>query len=661
MHTVSRLIHLEVDRHPRNRQRMAQRHQIAGTLGPHDGCDARDPQHVPLLCSPCQNQRHRGRLHPDGAGGNGNAVRVALGGHVDHMGLAGGVEVGKLVVLGVGHGIGGNNLFRKWACLRRSGSYGYHSIVKNKTVPATTVPPLRRAQHMLLCGAILAALGGTALQGVAQVKTDAALPVLGDAARGDLSPVMERKLGEEVMRDIRRDRDFLDDAPILEYLNTFGSALVASHPGARGETNADYYFFAVRDQQLNAFALPGGFIGVHSGLMLAAQTESELASVMGHEIGHVAQRHIARMIGQQKQDALIPLAAMLLAALAARGANSSDAAMGVMVGGQGLAIQRQLNFSRDAEREADRVGFQIMSQGGYDTSGMVAFFGRMQKASRAYSDLIPAYLRSHPLTSERISDIQARIREVPYRQRIDNLEFHLVRARARVLQDGSTQGLIEAAAAFEAQQKLQNRQQQAGALYGLSFLALKKGQLTQAQTYLDKARTTMRRTEGTFSTGQAASDGASVFATLALEIKLAPGQSAAIKAQGLQEAAQAHQQFPLARGIASQYADAMIANGKSEEATRFLREQVLQYREEPKLHEMLAKAYAAQGKQALQHIALAEQYVLMGGRQAALDQLGIARKASDASFYDMALIDARERELKAQRLEELKDAKKSGL
>ena len=544
--------------------------------------------------------------------------------------------------------------------MRRGARYGYHSIVKTKTLQVTAVRQWHRSQKMLLCGAILVAFFGTATlaSGQAGMDTNTGLPILGDAARGDLSPVMERKLGEEIMRDIRRDRDFLDDAPILDYLNNLGSALVSSYPGARGETNADYYFFAVRDGQLNAFALPGGFIAVHSGLLLAAQTESELASVMGHEIGHVSQRHIARMIGQQKQDALIPLAAMVLAALAARG--SSDAAMGVMAGGQGLAIQRQLNFSRDAEREADRVGFQIMSQGGYDTSGMVAFFGRMQAASRVYSDLMPAYLRSHPLTSERISDIQARIRDIPYRQRIDNLEFHLIRARARVLQDGSTQGLIESANAFESQQKMQNRQQQAGAQYGLAFLALKKGQLAPAQTMLDKSRATMRRTEGTFSTGQAASDGAAVFAALALDIKLAPGQPADVKAQGLKDAQLAHQQFPLVRGLARQYADALIVNGKNEEATRFLREQTLQYREESKLHELLAKVYAAQGKQALQHIALAEQYALGGGKQAALDQLVIARKAGDASFYDMALIDARERELKAQRLEELKEAKKSG-
>jgi len=533
--------------------------------------------------------------------------------------------------------------------------------VKTKIAPASSSLPGKRLlpRRLLACTAVLAALAGPLAPASAQVKpSNSALPVLGDSSRGDLSPVMERKLGEQIMREILFDATFLDDDPTLEYLNNFGSKLVASHPGARGETNADYYFFAVRDKNLNAFALPGGFIAVHSALLLAAQTESELASVMSHEIGHVAQRHIARMIGQQKQDALIPLASLLLAVLASSAGGNADATMGMLMGGQALALQRQLNFSRDAEREADRVGFQIMSQGGYDTSGMVAFFGRMQAASRLYTDLMPAYLRSHPLTSERISDIQARIREVPYRQRVDGLEFHLIRGRARVLQDDSTQGRAESQAAFENQLLLQNRQQQASALYGLSFLAMKRGDLAKAQTMLDRARGTMKRTEGAFSTGQSASDGAAVFAALQLEIKLATHQSPALKAQGLKEAEQLHKEFPFSRGIARQYADAFIINGKPEEATRFLREQVLQYREEAKLHELLAKAYSAQGKQALQHISLAEYYALRGGKQAAIAQLDIARKAGDASFYDMALIDARERELKQARREELKEAGK---
>ncbi|WP_407070074.1 M48 family metalloprotease [Massilia sp. MP_M2] len=474
------------------------------------------------------------------------------------------------------------------------------------------------------------------------------LPTLGDTARVDLSPVLERKLGEEIMRDIRRDRDYLDDEPIAEYLNNFGNGLVAGAPGARGETNADFHFFAVRDAALNAFALPGGFIGAHSGLVIAAQTESELAGVMAHEIGHVTQRHIARMLGQQRQDILLPLASMILAALAAKA--GSDAAMGVLMGGQGLVVQRQLNFSREAEREADRVGFQIMEAGGYDTTGIVAFFRRLQNASKLYGDL-PAglsNLSSHPLTQERISDMQARIREMPKKQRVDGLDFHLVRARIRVLQEPSEQGQRNTRSAFHTQLKETHRQQQAGAQYGLAYLALKQGNLADAQSWLDKSRETMKPRDGVLSVASNAGDGATLYAGLAIEIKMAPGQPQSVLAEAVKEAETMHGRFPLSRSLAHQYADAMIATGKLDEATRFLRDQSQQYREEYKLQDLLAKAYAKQGKIALQHMALAESYVLAGATPAAMAQLELARKARDASFYDQAVIDARARELEAQ-------------
>lgn len=480
------------------------------------------------------------------------------------------------------------------------------------------------------------------------------LPTLGDTARVDLSPVVERKLGEEIMRDIRRDRDYLDDEPISEYLNNFGNGLVAAVPGARGETNADFHFFAVRDPALNAFALPGGFIGAHSGLIIAAQTESELAGVMAHEIGHVTQRHIARMLGQQRQNVLLPLASMILAALAARA--SSDAAMGVLMGGQGLAVQRQLNFSRDAEREADRVGFQIMEAGGYDTTGIVAFFRRLQSATRLYGDLPPglASLSSHPLTQDRITDMQARIREMPRKARVDSLDFHLVRARIRVLQDQSEQGRRDARATFETQLKEQShRQQQAGAQYGLAYLALKRGDLAEAQRWLDQARETVKPRSGVLSAAPAnAGDGAAMFAGLALEILMAPGQPSAMLEEAVKQADAARQRFPLSRALAHQYAEALIATGRLDEAARFLRDQALQYREEHKLQDLLARTYAKQGKIALQHMALAESYVLAGAVPAAMAQLEMARKASDASFYDQAVIDARVRELQERQKKE---------
>jgi predicted Zn-dependent protease len=526
-------------------------------------------------------------------------------------------------------------------------------------------PSRTRRLRSLLTAACLGASATFALAAptvpVLHAPSDATLPTLGDSARADLSPVIERKLGEEIMNDIRRDRDYLDDDPILEYLNNFGENLVSFAPGARGETNADFFFFAVRDPMINAFALPGGFIGVHSQLLIAAQNESELASVLSHEIGHVQQRHIARMLGQQKQDALLPLAALILAALVGKAGGGSDAAIGVVMGGQGLAIQRQLNFSRDAEREADRVGFQTMRAAGYDTSGMVSFFKRLQGTTRLYGEA-PAWLSSHPLTGERIADIQNRIREAPKPGRIrpDAIDFHLVRARARVLQDESAKGREDAKGAFDSQLKQDNTQQQTAAMYGLSFLALRQGDLKTAQSWLDKAKGSMKPRPGVLSAERTGPDGAAMFASLGVEIKLAPGQPPEALAQAVQDAEQAHQKYPLSRMLARQYADALIASGKLEQAASFLRNQVQQYREEPKLYDQLAKTYAAQGKIALQHMALAESYVLSGALPAAVDQLNLARKAQDVSFYDQAVIDARERELQQRQKDEKKEKKDRG-
>lgn len=469
------------------------------------------------------------------------------------------------------------------------------------------------------------------------------LPSLGDTAREELSPTLERRLGEQIMRDIRRNRDYLDDEPVLEYLNNFGATLLAAAPEARGEAGYDFFFFPVRDPMLNAFALPGGFIGVHSGLVLAAQNESELASVLSHEIGHVSQRHIARMLGRQRQDALIPLASMVLAALAA--GSNPDMAGALMMGGQGVALQRQLSFSRDAEREADRVGLEILRGAGYDTSGMIAFFNRVQTASRNYSDTAPAYLRSHPLTTERMADIEARTRGQRYRQRADSMDFHLVRARLRVLQDLSSRGLSESAEAFENQLKLKTRPQTVAAKYGLALVAMHRGAV-------DKARDLFQEAQAAAQGGAPATQSV-LLASLGIEIRLAGNEAQ----EALKDADAARAKFPLSRSIARQYVDSLIASGRHDDAVTYLRDQAQLYRSDAKLQDQLARAYAAQGKQALQHLALAESYAIQGSIPAAIEQLNIARRASDASYYDQAVIDAREREFKKRYAEEMADAK----
>ncbi|MFZ6653659.1 M48 family metalloprotease [Undibacterium sp. TJN19] len=523
----------------------------------------------------------------------------------------------------------------------------YHSIVNptfNSVVNFLRLP--FRRTSLSVAALLLAGLGSVSTAPDTAFAQN--LPTLGDTSREDLSPLAERKLGEQIMNVVRRDPDYMDDAPVSEYLNRLGNKMLETRPDARGETSFNFEFFAVRDPILNAFAFPGGFIGFHSGLILAAQSESELASVMGHEIGHVAQRHIARMLSSQRNDALIPLAALALAVLAARA--SPDAAMAVMTGGQGLAIQRQLNFGRDAEREADRVGFQILRDSGFDPSGMVSFFGRLQSSTRNYSDNIPPYLRSHPLTSERIADIQARMLDERYRQHADSLEFLLTKARVRVLQDSSPQGLMDATVFFDALAKTGKADDLITAKYGNAFIAYKKLDFVKARTLLDQAHKLVEQS----ATYREILTQSSMFADLSIDILMASKQNDA----AIAEAEKAMRDLPLSRGVAFQYAEALLAAKKEEQAAVFLRDQIVLYRQEANLHNLLAKVYELQGKQAAQHLALAEAYGIQGNLAAALQQLDIARREKDAQYFELSVIDAREREWKEKHKEQLADEKK---
>ena len=458
------------------------------------------------------------------------------------------------------------------------------------------------------------------------------IPSLGDTARGELTPLAEYKLGKEIMQQVKGDPAYVGDPVLTEYLNNLGNKLVSADPEIRGELAGDFSFFAVRDPTLNAFALPGGFIGVHTGLLLATQSESELASVLSHEIGHVSQRHIARMLNQQKQDMLIPIAATILAILASRA--GGDAAGAVMMGGQGYAIQKQINFTRDAEKEADRVGFQILKSSGFDTTGMTSFFQRMQTATRNYSDAPSPYLRTHPLTSERIADIEARVRREPYRQHADNLDFYLMRAKARVVQDESAPALRDATAVFAEQIKSGSRLYVAAGHYGLALIALLQKDPVAAKNHLEQVKKTV---------GDTAARQSLALNSLTIETLLAAGSAS----EAVRVCRNAVTRFPSSRALAHQYAGALYASKRYDEASKYLRKQVQMYRDDPDLQRQLAMVYGAQGKKALMHLAMAESYGLTGAYSAALEQLNLARRAPDVTFYDQAVIDAREREWKA--------------
>lgn len=249
--------------------------------------------------------------------------------------------------------------------------------------------------------------------------SQSALPSLGDGA--DMSVAAERRLGDSIARDIYRDPDYLDDPVLGDYLMAVWRPLLGA-ARTRGDVPPElaerlaWELMISRDKRVNAFALPGGYLGVNLGLLAVTDTPQELASVLAHELSHVSQRHIARMLSRQDQTAPWMMGAMILALLAARA--NTEVASAAMVSSQAVAAQTQLNFSRDMEREADRVGFGVLSGAGFDPTGFVTMFDKLQQAARHNDDGSFPYLRSHPLTSERIADMQARVPLAPSGPRV---------------------------------------------------------------------------------------------------------------------------------------------------------------------------------------------------------------------------------------------------
>lgn len=474
-------------------------------------------------------------------------------------------------------------------------------------------------------------LAGAPLPALAQVDN---LPRLGDAGAEELSPSAERRLGDAIMREVRRDPAYSDDPEVTEYLNR----LVAGLGQATSAAGFSFELFLVRDPTLNAFAFPGGFIGVHSGLITAAQSESELASVLAHEMGHVTQRHIARMLSQQGRTSMLSMAAMVLAVLAAR--SSPGGAMGIMTMAGGAQQQNMLSFSRDAEREADRVGIETLRQTGYDPNGMVSFFGRLQQSTRLYEGAAPAYMRSHPLTGERIADMQVRVREDRYRQRSDTLEFRLVRARLRALSGGSVDAQRTLRAAFEAQIRDRTTVDDLAAWFGLAVLTLEQRDFPAFERAL--AETRARVTAGH-----------PYVERLAADARLRQGDAAGALAIARAAAAR----WVSSRALVHLQAQALLALGEAARAQEFLSDQLLLYRSDATLWRLLSQAWQALRQPAQAHRAAAEDYALTGSWLAAIEQLRLALRAGGLDFYTASLVDARLKDLQAEFTRDQQDRK----
>jgi predicted Zn-dependent protease len=355
-----------------------------------------------------------------------------------------------------------------------------------------------------------------------------------------------------------------------------------------------------------------------------------LAAVLAHEIAHVTQHHMARMASKDGQLSMAMLAAMALAILS-RNTQVGSAAAAI---GQASAITAQIGFTRDFEREADRLGFLTLEKAKFDVRAMPDFFLRLQKAGRLYENNAPAYLRTHPVTSERIADAQNRIQGVAYRQTPDSLDFQLVRAKLRAEQGTAR----DAVAQLQGDLKEKKFSNEAAARYSLAVALLRAKEPALAET---EVAPLMKAIDHPMVAG------------LAARIKQARGDN-----QGAVDTIKlALVRYPNSRALNYAYIAALQQQEKHQEAAAMLDEQLKNYPRDARLYALRARSYAALGKRLLQHQSQAEAYVLEGSLPAAIEQLQLAQKSGDGDFYQLSSVEARLRNLRQQLAEETKESK----
>ena len=443
------------------------------------------------------------------------------------------------------------------------------------------------------------------------------LPDLGDESQGSLSPQQERQIGEQSMFEIRADKSYLDDAEVNAYLNQIGYQLVSNS----NEPWQEFNFFALNDSTINAFALPGGFIGVNTGLILATQSESELASVLSHEIAHVTQHHIARMVSGQRADTLAAMAALAIAILAAR--SNPQISEATIVGVQAGSIQRQLNFTRTHEQEADRIGVATLKKSGFDARAMPVFFERLQKATRLLDNNTPSYLRTHPITSERIADITNRVQQTPSHLTPDSLDFHLIRAKLKAMQKNPQ----TAVAFFNAALGPQKYGNQTAQRYGLALALLRSGQAARAAKEFTPLQKQVTQNP--------------MIATLAGQIRRANKTDPDL----IEFYKTTTQNFPAHLALTYDYADLLLQKKRFEEALKLLSEQITNHSNDPRLYELQARTFAALGRHQEKHRALASHLLLHGNLTGAIEQLESAKQAG-SDYYQLSAIESELKRLK---------------
>ena len=425
------------------------------------------------------------------------------------------------------------------------------------------------------------------------------LPELGASS---LSPQQELQLGRDVMRQIRSQGGVVDDPLLTEYLNAIGDRLVA----ASGDQGQHFDFFLVKDDSINAFALPGGYIGVNYGLWLQTSNESELAGVMAHEVAHVTQHHIARQYQASKGMGLKTLAAILGAVLiGASGKGGPDAAQAAVAAATAGSIQQQIDYTRANEYEADRVGIGILAAAGYDPQGMVDFFKLMEQRFHFETANLPEFMSNHPLSTHRITEAAERARRLsqgPYRE---SRQYGIMCARLRVLASNNLQDVYaHFAAGARDDASLSER-------YGRALAAIR----------LDRHQEATRLMQALV---KEAPD------TIAFHIGLAEAQFGADEpGAAMQTAEKARELFPDNIPLLLESADLALKTDHAEHARQLLSSHLERADTHPDIYRHLARAESQLGNQGSSHYRMDQYYEALDEIHEAAAQIRLALRQND--------------------------------
>jgi len=459
---------------------------------------------------------------------------------------------------------------------------------------------LHRPAILLLAAALAASAT------VAVASDTERLPSMGQAGGGSLALGDEYQIGLQIMRELRRNNVLLDDPLLRDYLQDLGHRISSHSDGAE----LPFSFFAVADRSVNAFALPGGFIGVNAGLLLMTDDEAELAGVVAHEVAHVTQRHIARYVEASTGMSLRSLA-VLLGAIAVGMSNAGpDAAQAAIASAQAYSIQQRLNFTRANEYEADRIGIQTLADAGYDPQGMIEFFEKMQRASAWAEARRPELVSTHPVSASRLNEARSRVRRLEVTANAESRLYPLMVARTRVL---TTPEPRDAVAHFEARGARDDASR-----YGLAIAQARAG---KPELALPALRALVERDRS----------------QVAFQVALAEAETLA----GDQAAARlsyqrAQRLFPTSTALALSHAEWLIAQGEPARAHETVIQLLLRVPGEPRHYRLLALAADGAGSPGDARYYAGEQYLLDGDLFGAVDQLKQALAQPGISDFQRA-------------------------